>query len=40
MPESVAQWRCVAFSQVNLTPPQYRRRFGGLRAVLSVHGNA
>ncbi|SDC83766.1 Helix-turn-helix domain-containing protein [Variovorax sp. CF079] len=26
--------------QVNLTPPQYLRRFGGLRAVLSVHGNA
>lgn len=25
--------------QVNLTPPQYRRRFGGLRAALSVHGN-
>jgi transcriptional regulator GlxA family with amidase domain len=24
--------------QVNLTPPQYRRRFGGLRAALSVHG--
>jgi transcriptional regulator GlxA family with amidase domain len=26
--------------QVNLTPPQYRRRFGGLRAALSVHGSA
>jgi transcriptional regulator GlxA family with amidase domain len=26
--------------QVNLTPPQYRRRFGGLRAALSVHGKA
>ncbi len=25
--------------QVNLTPLQYRRRFGGLRAVLSAHGN-
>ncbi len=24
--------------QVNLTAPQYRRRFGGLRAVLSDHG--
>ncbi|RZL89713.1 MAG: helix-turn-helix domain-containing protein [Variovorax sp.] len=24
--------------QVNLTAPQYRRRFGGLRAALSVHG--
>ena len=26
--------------QVNLTPPQYRRRFGGLRAALSVNGRA
>jgi len=26
--------------QVNLTPPQYRRRFGGLRAALSLHGSA
>ncbi len=26
--------------QVNLTPPQYRRRFGGLRAALSMHGSA
>jgi transcriptional regulator GlxA family with amidase domain len=26
--------------QVNLTPPQYRRRFGGLRAALTDHGHA
>ena len=25
---------------VNLTPAQYRRRFGGMRAALSAHGSA